>query len=72
MVLTDTSPEGGGILPAGHWSSARRVVRVGGLTTSHGSAVRPAFSNSWTSGGWPLEDSCVVFERGRETSSPVA
>lgn len=31
MVLTDTSPEGGGILPAGHWSLARRVVRIRGL-----------------------------------------
>jgi hypothetical protein len=37
--------------------------------------VRPAFSNSSASGGWFFDDSCIVFERDRETmfttNSPV-
>src|SRR5215213_6452965 len=40
---------------------------LGALTTSQGAGVRPAFSNSSASGGWPFDDSCIVFERERET-----
>ena len=35
--------------------------------TSQGAGVRPAFSNSSASGGWFLDDSCILFERDKET-----
>ena len=48
---------------------------LGAPTTSQGAEVRPVLSNSSASGRWFLEDSCVVFERDRETmlttNSPV-